>query len=87
MKCSKCESDSHLTDHHIHPVVFFQRKNNNLKVCLCRLCHDKLEFNILSVESYVGNTKFGVRHKLERSDYEKILRNFLGNQTIIYTTS
>ena len=85
MKCSKCLTDSRITEHHIHPIVFYGRKNNTLKVCLCRECHNRIEYNILSVESYIGNIGFGKRFKLEKKQYEKILRNFLGDRTIIYT--
>lgn len=84
MKCSKCQSTAFLTEHHTHPVVWYGRKNNQIKVCLCRLCHDKLEANILAVESYEGNVKYGTRFKLERRNYEKILYNFLGDNKIVY---
>lgn len=87
MKCTKCETESCLTEHHCHPVIWYGRKSNQLKVCLCRLCHDKLEANILAVESYVGNVKYGTRFKLERKSYEKILQNFLGDKKIIYVTT
>ena len=87
MKCSKCGSTEKLTEHHIHPVVFYGRKNNNLKICLCQYHHSKLEDAILAVESFIGNTTIGTRFKLERVDYEKILQSFLRDAKIVYVST
>ena len=82
--CSKCDSSQELTLHHCHPVVWYGRKDNTIKVCLCIKCHHKLEMNILAVEGFVGNVKFGQRVRLPEEAYDRILRSFLGNREIIY---
>jgi hypothetical protein len=87
MKCSKCDSIERLTLHHQNPVCHFGKRNNRLKVCLCKFCHCNLEFQIKAVEDYVRGSPAPYRHKLERKDYELILRNFLGNRKIIYMST
>ncbi len=81
--CLKCGTQKDIENHHIFPVVFFKRKGNYRKVPLCSRCHLKIENNIKSVESFVGNTKYGQRFELPEEDYMKILRNFVpaGNLT------
>lgn len=83
-RCTKCNTTEHITSHHLHPVTFYGGKKTGIKVCLCSQCHKKVEYIILSVESFVGNTPFGTRFKLEREAYERILRNFIRNRPIIY---
>lgn len=84
MKCSKCGSTDRLTDHHIYPVCHFGGKHTGIKVKLCVDCHRKIEDNILAVEAHLGNRWFGNRYKLSKSDYERILHNFIRDRTIIY---
>lgn len=85
--CSKCGCTDCLTEHHIHPVTFYGRKNNQLKVCLCRKHHDQLEQNILAVESFIGNVPFGRRFKLHKGSYEKILEAYIHHSTIIHVST
>jgi transcription elongation factor Elf1 len=87
MNCSKCSTHKCLTQHHQNPVTHFGKKNNKIKVCLCRECHDVLESQIKAVEDFVRGYSVPARHKLEREDYEKILRNFLGDRKIIYVST
>lgn len=84
MKCSRCYSTDKLTKHHQYPVVHFGHKKDGLMLCLCQECHRKIENNILAVESHLGNLPFGVRYKLDRSDYDRITHNFLFGRQIIY---
>lgn len=84
MKCSKCGTRDRLTQHHLYPVCHFGNRRGGIKVCLCNYCHCKIEMIILSVESYVGDVKFGTRFRLERRDYDKITRHFLREEKIIY---
>ena len=86
MKCSKCGSTDRLTDHHIYPVCHFGGKHTGIKVKLCVDCHRKIEDNILAVEAHLGNRWFGNRYKLSKSDYERILHNFIRDRTIIYVS-
>lgn len=83
-QCSKCGTDKNLTEHHIHPVRYFGRKKNQLKICLCRDCHDQIETIIRGVESFIGNVPFGTHFQLYKSSYEKIAESYLHHSTLIY---
>lgn len=87
MQCSKCDSTEKLTQHHQNPIVHYGRKDNSLKVWLCSSCHSNLEAQIKAVEDFVRGHWTPYRYKLEKEDYELILRNFLGNRTIIYVST
>lgn len=84
MKCNKCDSTKNLTDHHVYPVCHFGRKRDGLKIKLCCHCHRRIEDYILSIESHLGNVPFGRRYRLDKSDYERTIHNFLHNRTIVY---
>lgn len=85
MKCSKCGSAHRLEDHHVHPKVFFGRgRDNKYTVKLCHDCHCTLEQHILMIEAFVYRQPYGQRYRLEESDYERILRNFVRKSEIIY---
>lgn len=84
MTCSRCGTSDRLTEHHIYPVCHFGHKHDGLKVKLCVSCHRRFEDCLLGIESHIGNIPFGKRYKLDKSDYERALRNFLHNRTIIY---
>jgi hypothetical protein len=75
--CLKCNTGEKIQKHHVFPKFHFGYRNNWHTVPLCDKCHRKIEANIASVESYVGNTKYGQRFKLEKSEYERILLNFV----------
>ena len=84
MKCSKCGSKERLTDHHVYPVCHFAHKRDGLKIKLCVYCHRRIEDYILAIESHLGNVRYGERYKLDKSDYERTIHNFLHNRTIVY---
>lgn len=66
--------------------VFLTEKKNGLKIIICRKCHDKLESNILAVESFVGNVAYGTRYKLYKESYEKILNKFVNSTKLNYVS-
>ena len=86
MRCSKCQTRDRLEKHHVYPVCHFGGKRDGLKICLCRFCHMKIEFILLSVESYVGDVQFGTRFKLTTQDYDKITRHYIKDSKIVYLT-
>jgi hypothetical protein len=57
MPCPKCRQRRRMTNHHVRPVRWFGRKNNNLTIFLCRACHDALElripYELLPEEQYI----------------------------------
>jgi len=82
--CSKCNDDIRLEEHHFFPKVHYGNGyRNRHTITLCRFCHMKIEFVLLSCESYAGNVKFGTRYKLSREDYLKIHRNWLKDSKIL----
>lgn len=84
LKCSRCFATEKLTKHHQYPVVHFGMKKGGLQLCLCRDCHRRIEDIILAVESHLGNLPFGTRYKLDKSDYDRIVHNFIFGRKIIY---
>ncbi len=78
LKCN-CRDENKLTWHHVIPKVHLKDENCKVDlVTLCRECHDKMEFYILSVESFIGKVSFGKRFKLRSTGYYIALINFLG---------
>jgi hypothetical protein len=84
MRCSKCEETDRLTGHHKYPVVHFGEKKEGLQIILCVKCHRRIEDVYQAVESFIGNVPFGTRFRLDRSNYDRIVQNFLKNEKIIY---
>lgn len=84
--CQHCGATSGIEDHHINPKCHFGRRNNGKTAPFCRRCHDRLEDLIMSVESFIGNVKFGNRFKLHPNDYEKIVFNFSKRKFLPDTT-
>ncbi len=41
--CPKCHHMSFLQKHHVYPIRFFGRKNNNCTLVLCKDCHFEIE--------------------------------------------
>lgn len=84
--CSKCGSTERLEDHHVYPKCHFggAGRDNTLTVKLCDKHHDRLEDIIQGIEAYTYDQPFGGRYKLEREDYERILRNFLARSKVVY---
>jgi len=71
--CKRCGSSENLSKHHIFPVCFFGKQGNELLVPLCKnTCHTKVEAYILAVESFVGQKRFGTRHRLNKKQYLEI---------------
>jgi hypothetical protein len=83
-RCSKCSSNIRLEKHHWYPRVHYAGKRTGLQIWLCHDCHCRIENIILSVESYIGDVKFGTRYPLQKTCYDKITRNFIKSSNIIY---
>jgi HNH endonuclease len=78
LKCG-CRDKKKLTWHHVIPKVHLKSENAKADlVTFCRDCHDKMEYYILSVESFIGKVSFGERFKLRSTGYYMALINFLG---------
>lgn len=87
MHCSKCNTTDRITQHHIYPVCHFGNKRCGLKVYLCQAHHREIENRIAVVESTVGNVPFGIRYKLEKDYYDRILRHYLKTSKIVYVAA
>lgn len=77
-KCRRCNSEENLTRHHVFPVRWWGRDENDLRrVILCNSCHRKVERLILKWEGYKVRRKRRIlkRYKqLEAIDYLKALK-------------
>jgi hypothetical protein len=51
MKCKKCEMDSEekeIDEHHLHPRFMNNTKGDDIKIGLCKKCHNLLHLKIAS---------------------------------------
>ena len=73
--CPKCCEVRNLTDHHVCPVRFFGKDDdeNQTKLLICRDCHDLID-KLIEVP------------KMKREDYFKITQQWLRGQepTVIF---
>lgn len=83
-RCSKCTGTERLSHHHWYPVVHYGERKGGIQIVLCRKCHSRIEDLYMAVESFIGNVPFGTRFRLDRSNYDRILQNFLRQENIIY---
>lgn len=82
--CSKCGESRPIQRHHFYPQVHFGTGvRNPHTIGLCESCHIRIETIILSVESFVGDVKFGSRFRMDREHYERIHRHWLRNAKVI----
>ena len=84
-RCSKCEGETRLEEHHFYPKVHYGNGHRNPHtITLCHECHIKIETIILSVESFIGYLKFGQRYKMDKESYNRIHRNWLKESKLLY---
>lgn len=82
---SFCGTAEQLQDHHVYPKCHYGKgQDNRYTVKLCAVHHRRIENYILGVESFLTGNAYGSRYKLEKEDYEKILRTFLARSRIIH---
>ena len=64
--CLKCDGATILTNHHVYPKRFF-RGEKNLKIRVCRKCHDEIDGLLPRNE------------KLSKAEYLEITMNWLSS--------